>query len=162
MQYEQKWQIGSTSTNNLNDWLIPFQILLGPNTGMSGGMPGMMPPAPGKMWDTERGQHEPEIYCSAIQRGRPQGETERPRRRAKNCSFEKKKKKKKQKLYVNSMRLTPMCWIGWRDWIRRMWCISNTSVSLSLLIPTSHRDLFPGALLLFSFSFLNKYLYKHK
>lgn len=25
------------------------QILLGPNTGMSGGMPGMMPPAPGKM-----------------------------------------------------------------------------------------------------------------
>ncbi|KAJ8263950.1 hypothetical protein GJAV_G00143440 [Gymnothorax javanicus] len=25
------------------------QILLGPNTGMSGGMPGMMPPAPGKI-----------------------------------------------------------------------------------------------------------------
>ncbi|XP_056433165.1 mitochondrial import receptor subunit TOM22 homolog [Gadus chalcogrammus] len=25
------------------------QILLGPNTGMSGGMPSMMPPAPGKM-----------------------------------------------------------------------------------------------------------------
>ncbi|XP_030629758.1 mitochondrial import receptor subunit TOM22 homolog [Chanos chanos] len=25
------------------------QILLGPNAGMSGGMPGMMPPAPGKM-----------------------------------------------------------------------------------------------------------------
>ncbi|KAL4647861.1 hypothetical protein GN956_G8862 [Arapaima gigas] len=25
------------------------QILLGPNTGISGGMPGMMPPAPGKM-----------------------------------------------------------------------------------------------------------------
>ncbi|KAJ3608142.1 hypothetical protein NHX12_025192 [Muraenolepis orangiensis] len=25
------------------------QVLLGPNTGMSGGMPGMMPPAPGKM-----------------------------------------------------------------------------------------------------------------
>lgn len=27
-----------------------WQILLGPNTGMSGGMQGMMPPAPGKMW----------------------------------------------------------------------------------------------------------------
>lgn len=40
--------------NNLNDWLFPFQILLGPNTGMSGGMPGMMPPAPGKMWETGR------------------------------------------------------------------------------------------------------------
>ncbi|KAL7868987.1 hypothetical protein AOLI_G00129750 [Acnodon oligacanthus] len=25
------------------------QILLGPNAGMSGGMPGMMPPAPGKL-----------------------------------------------------------------------------------------------------------------
>jgi len=23
---------------------------LGPNAGMSGGMPGMMPPAPGKLW----------------------------------------------------------------------------------------------------------------
>lgn len=29
------------------------QILLGPNTGMSGGMPGMMPSAPGKIWDEE-------------------------------------------------------------------------------------------------------------
>uniref|UniRef100_A0A8P4GHW8 Mitochondrial import receptor subunit TOM22 homolog n=1 Tax=Dicentrarchus labrax TaxID=13489 RepID=A0A8P4GHW8_DICLA len=29
--------------------LYMTNILLGPNTGMSGGMPGMMPPAPGKM-----------------------------------------------------------------------------------------------------------------
>lgn len=40
--------------NNLNELFYFFQILLGPNTGMSGGMPGMMPPAPGKMWDTGR------------------------------------------------------------------------------------------------------------
>lgn len=34
-----------------------------------------------------------------------------------------------------------------------MWFVSNTSLSLSLLTPTSCRDLFLGALPLFSLSF---------
>lgn len=47
---------------------FPPQILLGPNTGMSGGMPGMMPSAPGKMWDEEDWRETrigSQQYCSA-------------------------------------------------------------------------------------------------
>lgn len=89
--------------------------------------------------------------------GRRDGET---REKSEDLKF--KEKKKRQRLYVSSVQLTPT--ILWR----RMWCVSNTSLSLSLLTPKIMQRLISrstaSVILFYGFFFFSffKYLYQHK
>ena len=75
--------------------LLVFQILLGPNTGMSGGMPSMMPPAPGKMW-RKQGSHTSPRAASSRPEGQLQGDTDQKGRESRNRS-------KEQRLHAQNM-----------------------------------------------------------